>query len=119
MVSGGLPSHGATPSTFMGQGGGFKFLRQDSRPPLVSGGLSVSLREDPEAVLESCRISESGPAPAGPDPTSPESTTCFARPSHGHDSYLAHVEIRDVVHVIRTRDHPLFRSSGIYTVTQF
>ena len=108
VVSGGLPSPGATPSTFMGQGGEFKFLRQDSRPPSVSGGLSVSLREDPKAVLESCRISESGPAPAGPDPTPPESATCAARPSHGCDTYLAHVEIRDVVHVVRTRDHPQF-----------
>ena len=66
------------------------------KTPSVSGGLIGSLRKDPEAVLESCRISESGPALAGPDPTPPESTTCFARPLHGHDSYLAHVGIRDV-----------------------
>jgi hypothetical protein len=38
--------------------------------------LRESLREDPEAVLESCRISESGPAQAGPDPTSPTPVTC-------------------------------------------
>ena len=47
-------------------------------------------------MLESCRSSESGPAQAGPNPKSPESTTCFARPLHGKDSYLAHVGIRDV-----------------------
>ena len=50
--------------------------------------LRESLREDPEAVLESCRISESGPAQAGPDPTSPTSVMCDARPLHGNDMYL-------------------------------
>ena len=34
---------------------------------------------DPEAVLESFRISESGPAHAGPDPTSPTTP----RSTHG------------------------------------
>ena len=62
--------------------------------------MSEVFYEDPdsEAVLESCRISESGPAQAGPDPTPAEPTTCFARPLHhdGHDSYFAHVGIRDV-----------------------
>jgi hypothetical protein len=50
--------------------------------------VSGSLREDPEAVLESCRISESGPALAGPDPTPPISDTCDARQLHGCVTYL-------------------------------
>jgi hypothetical protein len=48
----------------------------------------ISTFEDPEAVLESCRISESGPAHAGPDPTSPTSSSDIsdvARPLHGRN----------------------------------
>ena len=66
--------------------GGTDPLRQDPRPSSGSGGVSERIVIDPEAVLESFRISESGPALAGPAPTPPTSTPtspASPRPMHG------------------------------------
>jgi hypothetical protein len=62
-----------------GSGGGTDPLRQDPRPSSGSGGVRERNVIDPEAVLESFRISESGPAHAGPDPTCPTTP----RSTHG------------------------------------
>ena len=59
-----------TVATLLGSGGG-DLLRHIPRPSSGSGGVSERIVIDPEAVLECFRISESGPALAGPVPTPP------------------------------------------------
>ena len=91
--------------------------RMGMGPP--AGGLCTGvtgLREriviDPEAVLESFRISESGPAQAGPDPTSPTSS----RPMHGPCTTKIHIFGPWLVHVDPRCVHvsDLFSSNPIY-----